>query len=101
MATIHPEQLQHLNLVDRPALGAFVGTAAVIERRQRARWVMQMSFTDYVARRRTLTNLVTIHEAVRLGRRLDLAAEDLRSLADDLDAIPQPRTGGWPIREAA
>ncbi|HSH59907.1 MAG TPA: hypothetical protein VK988_09765 [Acidimicrobiales bacterium] len=98
MATIHPDEPQQMDLRDKPALGAFVSSPAVVARGDVARWAMQMSIIDYQARTRFLTKITFIHEACCRGRRLDLLAEDLRSLAEELEDVPQPRTGGWPLR---
>ena len=81
---------------DRPALGAFANQVAA--RRKTAHRMMRMSLEDFGARRKALTDLVLVHEATRCGRRLDLVACDLRSLAMQFDLVRQPRTGGWPIR---
>ncbi len=101
MATVHLEQLRQHDVANRPALGAYLSTPAVIESRAAARWAMKMSMADYSARRSTMSKLVMVHEAVRLGRRLDLVAKDLRAVAGELDAALQGRAGGWAIREVA
>ncbi len=99
--TIHLEQLQHREVVDRPALGAFIARPEVIEAQRAMARTSAMSFLDYTARTSTLRRLVLVHEATRAGRHLHLVAADLRALADELEGVLQPRTGGWPIREAA
>lgn len=101
MATIHPDELQQLDLRDKPALGAFVNLPEMVERREAARQAMRMSLADFIARRSALADLAGIHESLRRGRRLDLVASDLRTVADELDAVLQRRAGGWPVREVA
>lgn len=80
---------------DRPALGAFLDRPAVLAAWEHYRWLQVMSLTDYRARGGALHRLLLIHEAARVGRRLDLVAVDLRGLADELDGVPQRREGGW------
>lgn len=87
-----------LDLRDKLALGAFNYTPEAIDNRERAKWLMRLSFADYVARTRAVADITLIHEACCRGRRLDLLAGDLRALAAELEDVPQPRTGGWPLR---
>lgn len=76
-----------------PALGAFREQAD--EARRRARWLMQCSLAEHHARWVALPKIIRIYEALRLGRRLDLIARDLRTLAADLEATASEINLTW------
>lgn len=67
------------------ALGAVLARPEIQQRKAQAHWLMTMSLAEMRARHQAMDELAKAHDGLRCQRRLDLAANDLRKIADDLD----------------
>lgn len=82
----------------RPTLGTYLARPDVADRIATARWAARRRMLDARARIRLGRDLVDVQVAVDAGRRLDLVAHDLRTIADVCDLVVQTRT---PVGRAA